>query len=199
MDAHKGTLTVFSAGEGCGTTFTVSVPMSLDTSPRPALSIHASSIVFPINHTQDGLVEAMEESSVAVGGGRGSRAARKCILTVDDSILSRKMVRRLLSTDYGIVEAEDGAIAVDKVKTSLEGAGAVFDLILMDYQMPNMDGPTAISRIRALGFAGPIIGLTGNALECDRITLLSAGANNVLTKPVDPEELEKVIAACLSR
>jgi len=48
----------------------------------------------------------------------------------------------------------------------------LFDVVLMDYQMPNMDGPTAIKAIRQLGYGGIIMGLTGNAMQCDQDMLV---------------------------
>jgi PleD family two-component response regulator len=86
------------------------------------------------------------------------------ILIVDDSGLSRKMLCRLLrTTGCTFDEAEDGLIAVDKVKTKMsvfpnESEKDVFDVILMDYVMPNMDGPTATKAIRELGYTAPIFG-----------------------------------------
>ena len=59
--------------------------------------------------------------------------------------------------------------------------------------MPNMDGPTATREIRALGYNGVIIGLTGNAYPEDIESFINAGANRVLTKPVQIAELFSVI------
>ena len=61
------------------------------------------------------------------------------------------------------------------------GGGDPYDFILIDYQMPTMDGPTAIAAIRALGFKGVILGLTGNILAADQDVMMS----DVLTKPLD--------------
>ena len=61
----------------------------------------------------------------------------------------------------------------------------LYDFILMDYQMLIMDGPAAISAIRALGYEGVILGLTGNVLAVDQDVMVRAGAQAVLTKPLD--------------
>ena len=61
----------------------------------------------------------------------------------------------------------------------------LYDFILMDYQMLIMDGPAAISAIRALGYEGVILGLTGNVLAVDQDVMVKAGAQAVLTKPLD--------------
>ena len=69
----------------------------------------------------------------------------------------------------------------------------VYDVILMDYQMPNVDGPTAIKAIRKLGYPGKIVGLTGNAMSSEFNVMYDAGANEVLPKPVNQETLEKIV------
>ena len=71
-------------------------------------------------------------------------------------------------------------------------AEAVYDLILMDYQMPKMDGPTAISHIRALGYQGRIVGLTGNVVETEMNKMYSSGADKVLTKPVNETQFKNI-------
>ena len=70
---------------------------------------------------------------------------------------------------------------------------AVYDLIFMDYQMPHMDGPTAIRRIRELGYRGQIIGLTGNILGSEIDLMYESGADRVLSKPVQLSAIEALI------
>ena len=83
------------------------------------------------------------------------------ILLVDDSPLNLKMLSKLLkSKGYNVEEAADGQIAVDKVKGEYD-AGRSYDVILMDFVMPVMDGPTATRAIRAMGVISPVFGLTG--------------------------------------
>ena len=83
------------------------------------------------------------------------------VLVVDDSPLNRKMLSKLLkSKGYHIEEAADGQIAVDKVKQEAD-AGRHYDVILMDFVMPVMDGPTATAAIRSMHNNTPIFGLTG--------------------------------------
>jgi CheY-like chemotaxis protein len=88
------------------------------------------------------------------------------VLIVDDSGLSRKMLSRLLSTSgHAYDVAEDGLLALDKVKAKMsfitngsEKEKGSFDVILMDFVMPNMDGPTATKAIRDMGYTAPIFG-----------------------------------------
>ena len=72
-------------------------------------------------------------------------------------------------------------------------AKGIYEVILMDYQMPNMDGPTAIREIRKLGYKGKIIGLTGNVLSNEMDIMRNAGADEVLSKPITPEVLEALL------
>ena len=111
---------------------------------------------------------------------------RNRVLIVDDVHMNRKMMRRLLSSRFDIVdEAENGQQALDMVRASLaHGEEAWYDIITMDYQMPVMDGVTATRIIRQIGYSGLIIGVTGNVLREDINTFLSSGVNIVLMKPL---------------
>jgi signal transduction histidine kinase/CheY-like chemotaxis protein len=88
-------------------------------------------------------------------------------LVVDDSSLNRKMLLKCLrAAGHVCTEAGDGLEAIEAVKKRIGHAtgchGKPFDAILMDFVMPNMDGPTATKEIRALGYTAPIFGVTGN-------------------------------------
>jgi len=122
----------------------------------------------------------------------------KRVLIVDDAITNRKMIARLLlKKSYETDEAADGLEAVEKVKISLRNS-TQYDLILMDFVMPNMDGPTATCKIRALGFEGIIIGVTGNALPEDIRLFLSNGADRVLSKPLELNVLFEAVSGTLN-
>ena len=89
------------------------------------------------------------------------------LLVVDDSSLNRKMLLKCLrAAGHVCTEAGDGLEAIQAVKKRIGHStgceGKPFDAILMDFVMPNMDGPTATKEIRALGYTAPIFGLTGN-------------------------------------
>jgi len=116
------------------------------------------------------------------------------ILVVDDSPSTRKMMcRGLKSRGYvNIEEAEHGAEAVKKVESAMT-RGNTFDVILIDYQMPVVDGPTAAQHMRSIRFIGYIVGITGNALPSDTDFFMSQGADIVLTKPVVMDSLQVIL------
>ena len=115
-----------------------------------------------------------------------SPVARKWkVLVVDDVPMMRKMLIKVLTSRCStIVEAENGLASVNEVKKAM-GQGKPFDLILMDYQMPVMDGPSASKIIRGLGFSGHLVAVTANSVPKDVQTFISSGANYVFTKPLD--------------
>ena len=113
------------------------------------------------------------------------------VLIVDDSGPNRKMLSRLISSSFGKVSlAVDGLDALRFVRETHQKP----EIILMDYVMPNMDGPTATKELRALGYKGMIIGVTGNALPAEIDTFLDHGATCVLTKPLRLKELFAAIS-----
>lgn len=112
------------------------------------------------------------------------------ILIVEDNQINQEIVRQLLEPfKFKIAVAENGQEAISKV------AETKFDLILMDVQMPVMDGLAATALIRALpGWeAVPILAMTANAFEEDRRKCIEAGMNDHLVKPVEPEILYKCL------
>ena len=119
----------------------------------------------------------------------------KRILVVEDNELNREIVKAVLEeTGFEVEEAENGAVAVDKIKT----AGALYyDVVLMDIQMPVMDGYMATKKIRNLEDSDlaniPIIALSANAFEEDRKASADAGMNGHLAKPVNVSELLKML------
>ena len=115
------------------------------------------------------------------------------LLVVDDNAVNRELVCALLEPfDVDIETASDGVEAVDAV------ASRAFDLILMDVQMPNMDGLTATRRIRAAAAPGsprvPIIALTANVLPEQIARCREAGMDDHLGKPISPARLLDVLA-----
>ncbi len=106
------------------------------------------------------------------------------VLLVDDSADNRLLVSKLLKIEGALVEtAEDGA---DGVLKALDGD---FDLVLMDIQMPRMDGHEAVQNLRAAGFNKPIIALTAHAFREEKERCLRVGFNEHLTKPIQRNDL----------
>ncbi len=106
------------------------------------------------------------------------------VLVVDDGAENRELVRLVLeATGLRVSEAEHGAAALDHM--AREGA----DLVLMDVQMPVMDGYTATRLLRERGFKVPVLALTANAMKGFEREIESAGFTGFLTKPVDIDRL----------
>ncbi|MEU0220129.1 response regulator, partial [Streptomyces sp. NPDC006265] len=106
------------------------------------------------------------------------------ILIVDDEPAVREALQRSLAFEgYGTEVAVDGADALDKA------AAYRPDLVVLDIQMPRMDGLTAARRIRATGDTTPILMLTARDTVGDRVTGLDAGADDYLVKPFELYEL----------
>ena len=123
----------------------------------------------------------------------------KHILLVEDNELNREIAQEILR-EYGFLvdSAENGAVAVEKVNAAAPGS---YDLVLMDVQMPIMDGYTATRKIRALDDPAraklPILAMTANAFDEDRRNALESGMNGFLSKPIVigdlVQELHKIL------
>lgn len=122
-----------------------------------------------------------------------SPLAGRRVLVVEDNETNRKVVKGML--DIAGIEAtfaHDGAEGLEKLR------GADFDAVLMDVEMPVMDGLTATRQLRADGADLPVIGFTANATADDRAACLEAGMDDVVTKPVRPADLLLTISKHLS-
>jgi CheY-like chemotaxis protein len=126
------------------------------------------------------------ESLPGAGNAAPSLIPQGRILLVEDNEVNQLVASELLrQMGLEVDIADDGQVALDKVQA------ATYDLVLMDMQMPVMDGLTATRRIRALpGFETlPIVAMTANAMASDREACLAAGMNDHLPKPIEPREL----------
>lgn len=123
------------------------------------------------------------------------RAGGHRVLVAEDNRVNREVVRRMLERlDCEVTMAENGEQAVERFRVEC------FDLVLMDCEMPGIDGYEATRRLRVhesleAAAATPIVALTANVLPEDRERCLAAGMDAVITKPVTLE----VLAGCLER
>jgi two-component system cell cycle response regulator DivK len=118
------------------------------------------------------------------------------ILYVEDNPDNRLLVKRiLLSEDYSLLEATDAAEALSVLKTAHP------DLILMDINMPDMDGYTLTAKIKSLpGFERvPILAVTANVMRGDKEKTLEAGCDGYIQKPLDIDQLTREIEKFISR
>ena len=172
-----GSLTVSSvAGEG--STFTVIVDAGeIDPAAR-------------IMDISDFEVESRKASKTERGKRYRFNGSR--ILLVDDGDANRQLIQLVLQRNGLLVEtAVNGQLAVDKATTS------DYDVILMDMQMPVMDGYTATRKLREGGLDIPIVALTANAMRGDEEKCREAGCTGFLTKPVDLDEVLAYLAELL--
>ena len=211
IDLHGGVIGMSSDGQGCGSAFFVELPLvvlgdeeneyihirkpHLDTFALSSNAAMPEAMIIKEGRSIPGKEGTLED------GARHTNAhskinqnfevsKRRRALIVDDAALNRKMMSRLLVTrNFEIEEASDGLEAISSLRTCAHECQRPYDVILMDFVMPNMDGPTATREIRALGYPGIIIGVTGNALAEDIELFMRCGANKVLPKPLRIEDL----------
>lgn len=111
----------------------------------------------------------------------------KKVLIVDDNDLNRKLFENLIGQIFSFESAKNGLEAVSLAESK------DFDLILMDIQMPLMDGITAMKKIRQRNTQCPIIAVTAYAEESDRESFLQQGFDDFITKPIRPREFIQLI------
>lgn len=126
--------------------------------------------------------------------------AGKKVLLVEDNELNQEIASTILSeAGFTVDIANDGDVAVNKMKKASVGQ---YDLILMDIQMPKMDGYEATRQIRQLAdrqiAAIPIVAMTANAFEEDRQSALDAGMNGHIAKPIENSELFEILKTVLN-
>ena len=144
-----------------------------------------------LTQPRDEGVEIEEQEAVDFTG--------KKILLVEDNALNQEIAVEILAeAGFQVDTADDGEVAVEKMKQAIAGQ---YDLILMDVQMPRMDGYEATRQIRSLTDPDvanvPIIAMTANAFEEDKQCALAAGMNAFLAKPIDITQLFEMLATVL--
>ncbi len=173
-EALGGSLSVDSE-TGRGSTFTTTI----DTGPLDKVKILDDSDVREFTSQKDQL-EGAEEQRLLPGAK---------ILLVEDGSTNRKLISVVLEeAGAEVTTAENGAIGVELASSNS------FDLILMDMQMPVMDGYTATRKLREQGTQLPIIALTAHAMKGDEEKCREAGCSGYLTKPIDMDGLVRTVA-----
>jgi CheY-like chemotaxis protein/nitrogen-specific signal transduction histidine kinase len=163
---------------GKGSTFRVSVPCV------PVDRRHLS---------QEQRIPSTLERTMAETSERIGPLLRLRVLVAEDNRDNQRLLTELLRA-AGIESefADNGAIAVERVGEAARG-GRRFDAIIMDMQMPVLSGHEAARRLRAMGYAGLIIGLTAHTTSRDRQDCLDAGCDEYLTKPIDRRRLVEIL------
>jgi signal transduction histidine kinase/DNA-binding response OmpR family regulator len=168
---------------GLGSVFTVTI------NPGPLDSVRM------LNNPSEALAA---EPEIAVADLASVRLAARILLaedSPDNQLLISNFLRKLGAT---VEVAADGRQAVDRA-LSAESKQAPFDLVLMDMQMPELDGYEATRRLREQGFARPIVALTANAMGGDQQRCLDAGCSDYASKPIDRPRLVAQIIEQLAR
>lgn len=180
VQQHDGDIRAHSEGLGHGTTFEVDLP-----------------VVFSSTELENEMQEFAPSESGSTASDSEQRNHR--ILVVDDALLNRKMLVRLLEKGgHSCACASDGQEAVDMMVEDMKKVEQgdtehiPFDTILMDYEMPVMKGPDAARLLRAYGCDAAIFGVTGNVLQEDVNYFKEQGADAVLSKPVNIQLLDEL-------
>jgi len=181
VEQHGGTLVVDSEGLGKGATFTVTLPLFSALEDKELYSNE------DLDERDKDNIDSFDDAIDTL-----APLVVKRVLCVDDALSNRKLLMRILKArGYECEDAEDGQKAVDKYKAAIE-RGAHFDAILTDFEMPVMDGPTAVKQIRALGCDCFIVGVTGNVMQSDIDHFKAHGADAVLAKPLNTDVFESL-------
>jgi len=141
--------------------------------------------------------QGLSESMLAIGSHQSDAdqiALEGRILLVEDGIDNQHLLTMHLETAGAkVIVAANGRLGIERLRAE------PFDLVLMDMQMPVLDGYGATSELRRLGYTLPIIALTAHAMCGDRTKCIDAGCTDYLTKPVDKELLLRTVASYLSK
>jgi signal transduction histidine kinase/ActR/RegA family two-component response regulator len=145
----------------------------------------------PSRRTDAAAAEAFSNNSWQIEGAR--------ILVVDDGPDNRRLVGHFLNKVGALADFADDGLAAIGLAEKARARGNPFDLILMDMQMPGMDGYAATARLCAAGHSTPIIALTAHAMDGDREKCMAAGCVDYIAKPIARDAFLEVVRRNLKR
>jgi len=143
--------------------------------------------------TQDAADLVVSAAPPEAQSGRGS------VLLAEDGPDNQRLISTILRQRGFEVEVVDNGLHAVERALSAAKSGAAFDVILMDMQMPRLDGYQATARLRASGYQRPILALTAHAMEGERKRCLDAGCDEHLAKPIQREVLLRAVASHVQR
>ncbi len=175
-----GELTVMST-PGAGSTFTLTLPIGPLDNVTLLTNVRESD-VGQMSRPLEGAQEVI----------RTEHSGR--ILLAEDGPDNQRLIRHMLGkAGFDVTIVENGKDALEAAWSGGDDAEYIFDVILMDMQMPVMDGYTAVGKLRERGYKMPIVALTAHAMAGDRERCIDAGCDDYATKPIDREKLINLI------
>jgi signal transduction histidine kinase/DNA-binding response OmpR family regulator/HPt (histidine-containing phosphotransfer) domain-containing protein len=177
---------LLKAAEALGVEHVMAKPVSQSLLVNTMMQVVGQAPQTPLNLAHQNK-SALELQLHSIGGAR--------VLLVEDNEINQQVACELLqSVGLQVDVADNGEIALQQV-ASRSAEGVLYDIVLMDMQMPVMDGVTASRHLRETYAADhlPIVAMTANAMKVDRDRCLDAGMNGFVTKPINPEDLWKAL------
>ncbi|WP_404309000.1 PAS domain S-box protein [Neorhodopirellula lusitana] len=168
-----------------GSTFTVTIATG-DAADEPLVATSNRDV------QEDSLQVTLSQSQNEIDG---KVVALNCLVLIVDDRRDIRFLSRSILTKAGarVEECEDGLLAVEHIERAID-ANQLPDLILLDMQMPNLDGYQTARQLRERGYLGPIIALTADAMQGNMNECLQAGCNDYLSKPIDSQRMLQLIA-----